>query len=126
MTNAGGMIALGIGVHGWDADTCISKFRFINTTGLSSKLLTKTWLFGVVARWVRGSIYESGPLERALRLAYQEELLFGLRPASKSHSQNTPRVAITTTVQSERKLFTNYNCGGTRNYLKSNSRTWEV
>jgi hypothetical protein len=133
----GGMIALGIGVHAWDADTCISKFRQLSTDGLSEKWLTKSWGIGLLARWFRGSIYQTAPLEKALKNAFPDENLFGLHAGpytvksrlgthKRNRLQHTPRIAITTTVESEGKVFANYNSGGLKNYLKSNCLTWEV
>src|ERR1700760_700178 len=78
----GGMIALGIGIHGWNAATCITKFREICKNGLSAKWLTKSWAFGFLARWVRGSIYSTDELETALKNAYPDECFFGLHAGS--------------------------------------------
>jgi hypothetical protein len=119
----GGMIALGVGKHQWTVKRCISKYEYICEAGLDAKLLTKSWMFGWIARWFRESIYLSDALENALMKAYGEKELFSLSTMSHGH---TTRVAVTTTVHTDRKLFTNYKRGGSGEYLDSTSLTWQV
>jgi len=120
------MIALAMGVHKWNADKCIQKFRALCEGGFSVKWFTKTTGIGWLARWLRGSIYETGPLERALQKAYPSKGLFGLRRGTEGRLCNLARVAVTTTVNSECKLFANYNCGNSKYYLNSETNTWEA
>lgn len=121
------MIALGIGDHNWTSRTCMEKFEHITQNGLEAKMLTKNWVFGWIARYFRDSIYSSAPLEKVLQEEYGDHLLFGLDATRQSQ---TTRVAVTTTVHTECKLFTNYRRGGSGpsevEYLDSQSCTWAV
>jgi hypothetical protein len=124
----GGMIALGIGVHGWDSETCMAKFRAISENGLILRRWAKTLgiPIGIAITRVTKSLYATSPLEQAMQDAYPSpDNFFGLR-RSTSGLQSTPRVAITTLVNKETKLLTNYHCGGSSSYLRSDSPSWQM
>jgi hypothetical protein len=72
-----------------------------------------------------GSIYQSGAIENALRSAYKPEELFGLRNVEQV-SSTWPRVAVTTTVESNCWLLANYNQGDSKRYLKPRIATFEA
>jgi len=113
-TSAGGMIALGLGVEGRTAKTCITRFRDFTASGFEKKTLTKDKLLGWLARKIRGSIYRTDALESALSTVFSsdhEHTLFGLR--------HPCRVAVTTTVSKELKLIANYHRGSKGRYLSS-------
>lgn len=127
----GGLIALGIGIHRWDTEQCTAKFHEICRSGFITRTLAKTPLIGWISRWIQGSIYDTTALESSLRKAYPEYDLFGLSASSPQDGNllHRPRVAVTTTVGSDCKLFTNYNAGSTGGddyYLNSSLSTWEV
>ncbi|KAF1995294.1 FabD/lysophospholipase-like protein, partial [Amniculicola lignicola CBS 123094] len=127
-TSAGGMIALGVGFHGWDAETCMAKYDAMIRGGLSKKFgTTAPGPIGSIVRWLRGSLYETRPLEKALQQAYPQEKMYGLRRVGGSKLHNLPRVAVTTTVNGgEARLFANYSCGDNKSFLNSSALTWEV
>ncbi|OCL10312.1 FabD/lysophospholipase-like protein [Glonium stellatum] len=127
-SSAGGLIALSLGAQKWDSGTCIDKFQALCQRGFLKKFLMTTRGVGVVSRWLRGSIYDSAVLEKALQAVFPDENFFGLRIDAAQKLLHCPRVAITTTVESQCKLFTNYNCGGAEgtDYLSSSLSTWEV
>lgn len=140
------MVALGLGEHKWSVEECAKKYEELAHTGLVPKTGTKVWGFGWVARWFRHSIYHSKHLQSALTTAYGEtRQLFGLvLGESCPATRNVPRVAVTTTVDRDLKLFTNYRLGAqgrmqednkatasgeatvNGTYLSSTSLTWEV
>lgn len=120
------MIALGLGVHRWDADQCIAKFRDLCHNGFKTNPLTKSMYFGWISRWLHGSIYETKALESSMKAVYGSERLFGLHRGTGDKLNTLTRVAVTTTVNSECKLFANYNCGDTKDHLNSNTDTWEA
>lgn len=127
----GGLIALGIGVHRWNTEQCIAKFHEICRSGFSERILAKVPVIGWVSRWIQGSIYDTTAFERSLSKAYPKYNLFGLSPGSPLDGNllHRPRVAVTTTVSSDCKLFTNYNAGssgGEDYYLNSSLSTWEM
>jgi hypothetical protein len=127
----GGMIALGTGLHRWDADTCIEKFLYMSREGLKKKAFTTTPIIGVGMRWFLEAIYDTMKLEDTMKKAYPEENLFGLRPPTGTDGktrklEHLPRLAVTTTVQSEARLLCNYNNSGLNQYLNSNVLSWKV
>ncbi|OCL06980.1 hypothetical protein AOQ84DRAFT_295988 [Glonium stellatum] len=129
-TSGGGLIALGIGIHRWNAENCIKKFHEICNTGFSPKFLTTVFGLGPVFRWIRGCIYDTSVFEQTLQRAFPLKTFFGLLPAQIQGTGllHCPRVAITTTVGSESKLFTNYSAGGAtgEDYLNSSLPAWKV
>lgn len=122
----GGLIALGIGKYYWTAQECIEKFEGFVNTGFVNKPFTMAWATSWIARWFRGSIYKSDVFEWALASRYKDRPFFGLASASNGH---IVRVAVTTTVGTDRKLIANYRRGGTGpsgEYLDSTSPTWHA
>jgi hypothetical protein len=124
----GGMIALGIGEHMWPLSRCIEKYEALAKTSFDSKFLTTVCGIGWLARLFRYSIYTSTGIEGALKAAYgQDRELFGMKvvgtPSSVKH---LPRVAVTTTVDQDLKIFANYNRGGAGIYLDSTCLSWEA
>ena len=65
------------------------------------------------------SIYQTGPLEEAMKEILRVKRLFG-------HHGNASRVAVTTTVDSDCRLLANYNWGDGKRYLNSNIDTWQA
>lgn len=118
------MIALGLGVHKLSASTVTGRFRAICTSGFKNKTLTKSKYVGWLARYFRGSIYKSDIFEEALKSAYGSVELFGLRNETHQRPQHLARVAVTTTVDTECRLLTNYRWGDDKTYLGSHCRTW--
>ena len=120
----GGMIALGLGAHNWSAEKCVETYKTLIQNGLQANLLTKSWFFGWIARFFRESIYSTPALEEALKAAYgQNQELFSLEPTTHNH---ITRVAVTTTVETGRKIIANYRRGGSEEYLDSTMLTWEA
>jgi len=111
------MIALGLGTHNFTASYCLEKYKTICEKGLVSKPLTKTYFIGFFARFFTSSIYKTEPLEAALQDVYGRKKLFG-------YQGNATRVAITTTVDADTRLFANFNSGDGKAYLNSNIHTW--
>jgi hypothetical protein len=112
----GGLVALGIGVHRWSTETCIEKFNEICRSGFKVNFLASIPVIGPVAGWLHGSIYDTTRLEEALETAFSDNRFFGRCPSvaqDKNPSQLPiwPRVAVTATVDTECKLFANYNTG---------------
>ncbi|RDW63044.1 patatin-like phospholipase family protein [Aspergillus mulundensis] len=129
-TSAGGMIAIGLGVHRWSVGDCIAKFRNICASGFVANGLANTWAIRWVYRMFQRSIYKTIPLETSLRKAYPDQGFFGLSPASPSVRDvvHQPRVAVTTTVGTECRLIANYHAGSNDDdgYLDSRLLTWEA
>jgi hypothetical protein len=100
---------------------CIARFREFIDAGFKNKAATKTPGIGWLARWFRGSIYRTEPLELGLQSAFNpgsRQEFYGLR--------GPRRVAVTTTVGSELKLISNYNRGGNEMYLSSQLDVWHA
>lgn len=117
-TSAGGIIALGLGVQDRTVDDCLTRFHAFARDGLNKKILTKTKLVRWAGKFIRSSIYRTKDLEQALHNAFSptaSQSLFGLR--------NSCRVAVTTTVDKELKLISNYNRGDGEAYLTSSNIT---
>jgi hypothetical protein len=76
--------------------------------------------------WLSGSIYDSDTIKNSLDNAYKREKLFGLRNVENVCSSSWPRVAVTTTVETDRWLLANYNQGDSKRYLKSGVATYEA
>ncbi|KAF2683588.1 FabD/lysophospholipase-like protein, partial [Lentithecium fluviatile CBS 122367] len=116
-TSAGGMIAIGLGIHNLSVEDCIAKFKVFCTKAFETKWLTKNPIFGWTARafWA-SSIYKTEPLEDALTEMFGKKPFFG-------HHQNVSRVAVTTTVDEKCRLLANYNWGYGERYLNSNINT---
>ena len=75
--STGGLIALGLGVKGWDIDHCIEQFN-----SLCQKAFTPRGGLAMlgIARMIRarnGSIYRTEPLQDALLSIYSDNPLFG-------------------------------------------------
>jgi hypothetical protein len=124
----GGMIALGIGEHMWPLSRCIEKYEALAKTSFDSKFLSRVCGISWLARLFSYSIYTSTGIEGALKAAYgQDRELFSMKvvgtPSSVKH---LPRVAVTTTVDQDLKIFANYNRGGAKIYLDSTCLTWEA
>ncbi|KFY85571.1 hypothetical protein V498_07704, partial [Pseudogymnoascus sp. VKM F-4517 (FW-2822)] len=120
-TSAGGIITIGLGVQGRKVSDCIDRFRKFIDAGFKSKPVTKVRGIGWVARWFRGSIYRTQPLEQSLQGAFLPgsfEQFYGLKGPC--------RVAVTTTVGDDLKLIANYNRGGNGMYLNSELRVWHA
>ncbi|KAI1388650.1 uncharacterized protein F4822DRAFT_437371 [Hypoxylon trugodes] len=115
-TSAGGGIVLGLGAHNFGVQECTLQFKRFFQMALESKFLTKS-LFGPIARLITSSIYKTEPLEAAMKDTFGTQRLFG-------HYGNTPRVAVTTTVNSDSRLLANYHWGDERRYLNSDINTW--
>ena len=122
------MIALGLGEHQWSLDRCMESYETLSRDGLDSRLATKWWGIGWVARMFRDSIYAPEALETALQKAFgTEHEMYSLKTINApSNTKHLPRVAVTTTVDEELKVFTNYDMGGTDDYLGSRSLTWQM
>lgn len=122
-TSAGGLVALGLGQDKLSATQCIEKFKTICKTGFQLRAWAGLWR--VLSIWFSGSIYQSDAIENALRGAYKPEELFGLRNIEQV-SSSWPRVAVTTTVETDCWLLANYNQGDSKRYLKSGIATYEA
>ena len=109
-----------MGVHGWNADQSVQKFHELSKNGFLTKILAKHSLFGWLARWVYGSIYDTESLKPALQTAYTYKSLFELR-LGESQPNPLTKVAVTTTVNSECKLFANYDCMDSKSHLNSDT-----
>lgn len=114
----GGIIALGVGVQGRSATNCVPLYRSICRQGFKPKTFTKAPGLSWLARWVRGSIYQSNAMEFELDQAFESggrnrSFVFGIA--------NHARVAITTTVGDDGRLIANYNRGDSERYIPS---TW--
>lgn len=100
---------------------CINRFRAFINAGFKNKPVTKARGIGWVARWFRGSIYRTEPLELGLQSAFDPgsfEQFYGLR--------HPCRVAVTTTAGADLKLIANYNRGGKGMYLNSQLGVWHA
>jgi hypothetical protein len=101
------------------------------------KFIAKTIGVGLIARWLYKSIYDSKIVEDALKSAFSNDCcLFGIsrdRDDNTDANLNFPSVAVTTTVNRECKLFTNYNLGNYKQldgasglHLDATIAIWEV
>ncbi|KAK5996132.1 PNPLA-gamma [Cladobotryum mycophilum] len=116
-TSAGGLAALGLGVHGFSASECVRRFKNLCGSAFKSKPLTKNPAFWWIARMFVDSIYETQPLENALKATFGDEPLFS--------SKRTTRVAVTTTTRDGHALLlSNYRWGDGKKYLDANIKTW--
>lgn len=130
----GGLIALGIGVHRWSTETCIEKFKEICHSGFKKNFLASIPVIGPFSsRWLYGSVYDTTRFEEVLKTAFSDELFFGTctfvaQDRNPSQLPIWPRVAVTTTVDTECKLFANYNTGAVTagDYLDSSLNTWTM
>lgn len=111
------MIALGLGVHNLSVEECVERFKSFCKDGFSPNPLTKISVIGWLARYWCNSIYQTEPLQNAMKNVLGRKLLFG-------HGGNASRVAVTTTVESGSFLLANYNWGDGKRYLNSNVDTW--
>jgi hypothetical protein len=90
------------------------------------------WGFGgSLATWYHGSIYDSAALQQSLEeILSSSRIFYGLSPfmSPNGNLHHCPRVAITTTVETECRLFANYSPGKHARplHLKSSLATWEV
>ena len=120
----GGLIALGLGQDKLSATQCIEKFKAVCKTGFALRFWAE--LSQALSIWFSGSIYDSDTIESSLRGAYKPEKLFGLRNVEHVCSSSWPRVAVTTTVETDCWLLANYNQGDSKRYLKSGVATYEA
>lgn len=112
----GGIIALGVGVQGRSATSCAPLYRSICEQGFRPKTFTKAPGLSWLARWVRGSIYQSHAMVAELHQAFtsggrDDSFVFGIA--------NHARVAVTTTVGDDGRLIANYNRGDSDRYIPS-------
>ncbi|PVI06697.1 hypothetical protein DM02DRAFT_709324 [Periconia macrospinosa] len=121
-TSAGGLIALGLGIHNLKVDECINRFKDFCRIGFQHRHFSKNRVTRWMVRLVMPSIYKTKYLEQGMRRMFGPEsrTLFG-------HHGNSARVAVTTTNDDrETRLLANYNPGDGRRYLKSSIATWEA
>jgi hypothetical protein len=125
------MIALGLGHYKWSTAECIRKFHAICKNGFDKKWLSKAWWrVGNFVRYMRNSIYATDTIEDVLKTSYGEDALstlYGLRTSSRRDVPSTTvRVAVTTSVNKNLRLFANYNWGEGEVYLNSRIKVWEA
>lgn len=116
-------MALGIGHEKLDATECLAKFKLICQSGFQKSTLNDVVLNTMARLFVKRpiySIYNIDAFENSLKLAYSSKWqLFGLHNWDSGRLGVLPRVAVTTTVDTENWMFANYNSGDTERYLKS-------
>lgn len=115
----------------WDLVTCLYKLKDLTKTVFKEKPFAKAWGLGWVFRFFYGSIYDTNILESSLQSIFSSKPFFGISrndAASADSSVNHPSIAITTTVDTDYRLFTNYqaNGEGSNLYLDPNTKVWEV
>jgi hypothetical protein len=102
----------------------MEKFKAVCKTGFSLRFWAG--LSHLLSIWFSGFIYDSDTIESALCGAYKLENLFGLGNVEHVCSSSWPRVAVTTTVETDCWLLANYNQGDSKRYLKSGIATYEA
>ncbi|OAQ67009.1 patatin-like phospholipase domain-containing protein [Pochonia chlamydosporia 170] len=116
-TTVGGLIALGLGIHNFNAQEMMRHFRSLCRDGMERKALTKSQWFGWAVRLLTSSIYKTYELENALKAIFGTKTLFG-------YHNGASKVAVTTTVSAETRLLANYHWGDDKRYLNADVRTW--
>ncbi|KAH6989842.1 hypothetical protein EDB80DRAFT_162470 [Ilyonectria destructans] len=122
-TNAGGFIAIGLGVHDWDLETVDQKFSRL-VDGRFKPQPTPSWFWS----WFQSgpeSFNDSKNFEAKLRsVVGPDRPHFGLRPpASSGTLLNLAKVAVTVSRDDKSLLLANYDYGDDKTYLDSRRPT---
>ncbi|MCJ1466187.1 hypothetical protein MMC07_004806 [Pseudocyphellaria aurata] len=130
-TSIGGLIAIGIGINRWDLVTCLQTLKNLTKAIFKEKPFAKAWGIGWVSRLLYESIYDTKRLESHLQTIFSSKPFFGIsrnESATAGSGVSHTRIAITTTVDTSCRLFTNYQVHDEESslYLDSNTKVWEV
>ncbi|KAI2470767.1 FabD/lysophospholipase-like protein [Annulohypoxylon bovei var. microspora] len=109
-TNAGGIIAIALGVKKWSVNATMEKFKDMCSEGFTPREMTSVPLFGALSSLYHGSLYKTKPLAKALRRYLADQPFFGSATHRSSIITST-KVAVTASTGIERKavIFANYN-----------------
>lgn len=70
--------------------------------------------------------FPTSSMTEALRQAYQSQTLLGIKSIPGMACSSLPRVAVTTTVDDESRLLTNYRTGDGQRYLGPTLETYKA
>lgn len=115
----------------WDLVTCLRELKDSTKAIFKEKLFAKTWGIGWVFRSFYEAIYDTKTLESSLQSIFSSKPFFGISrndSATVGSHVNHTRIAITTTVDTNCRLFTNYQANDEESelYLDPNTKVWEV
>ncbi|KAI1453420.1 hypothetical protein F4805DRAFT_443421 [Annulohypoxylon moriforme] len=107
-TSAGGIVSLGLGVKGWSINNAIRDFKTLYQEALVPREMVGIPLLKNLSSTYHGSIYKTKPLEKALKMRFSEQNLFG---GVQSRNEMPIKVAVTSTTVpgSKAVIFSNYN-----------------
>jgi hypothetical protein len=130
MNVLGGLIALGLGINRWSIGKCLAEFKSLAVKVFQAKPLAKTSFIGWFMRLFYESIYDSDIVEAALKTCFSSTPLFGISRDDMStlNSNYCSRVAITTTIDTDCRVFTNYHSSfqDPKFYLSPWTSVWET
>ncbi len=106
--SAGAIIALGVGVEGWDVDTCMSKFKDLILPGFTPRRFHRIPGLNSLVKAHFHSLYETQPLQKALMTAYSDYPLFGGSRFDDIH-QTKVAVVATSAAGLQTYVLSNYN-----------------
>lgn len=104
--STGGIIALGFGHHGWTVDQCIQTFQELVDPVYTKRKLQGLHSVRYVQLFVKHSKYETAPLERALKVAFDAKTR--LFPANISHGRLKTAVTAVSSSGSNAWVLSNY------------------
>lgn len=115
----------------WDLVKCLHKFKDLTKAIFTEKIFAKTWALGWCFRLFYESIDDTNTLEGSLQSIFSTKPFFGISRNDSStvdSKLNHARIAITTTVGTNFRLFTNYQVNDEEPelYLDRNTAVWEV
>jgi hypothetical protein len=98
-----------LGVKNWSVEQSIKRFKELASDAFSPRELTGVPLFANLATFYHGSIYKTKPLERGLKMMFQDQPLFGGASTITREMSAKVIVAGTTALEQKPVIFTNYN-----------------
>ncbi|KAI0886923.1 FabD/lysophospholipase-like protein [Annulohypoxylon maeteangense] len=109
-TNAGGIIAIALGVKKWTVNATMEKFKDLCNEGFTPREMTSVPIFGALSSLYHGSLYKTKPFAKALKRYLSDQPFFG-NAIHRSRVVSSTKVAVTASTGIERQpvVFANYN-----------------